>query len=322
MKVIITFDYELFFGSCSGSLENSIIVPTNKLIELGQKYNVNFVFFVDSGYLLKLEELKDDYPKLKDDYLQIIEQLKLLDFFGHSIQLHIHPHWEDSYYNGKKWVFNTKRYRLHSFSDSEIDSIVYRYKKVLTDIVGNKVFAFRAGGWSIQPFARLKNSLKNHNIWLDSTVFYGGYNKSKTHFIDFRKAPKKDKWKFEDDILVEDNNGFFTEIPISTWRYNPLFYWKFAITKKFSSSIHKIYGDGKPVGASKKDIAKLLIFGGYAPVSTDGFKSLLLEDAYGFYKDRENQYFVTIGHPKAISKFSLIKLENFIKKRYKNIQIF
>lgn len=319
MKVVLTFDYELFFGNKSGTLENCILKPTEVLMQLGQKYNVNFVFFVDSGYLIKLKEFKKKYKTLQKDYDNLISQIEKLNSLEHSIQLHIHPHWEDSYYDGSKWIFDTSRYRLHSFDEKTIEEIVFNYKKVLTDIVGDKVFAFRAGGWSIQPFNKIKNALKTNNIWLDSTVFYGGYNKSATHFIDFRKAPFKDFWKFEDDILIEDNNGFFTEIPISSWYYSPLFFWKFAYTKKFNSNEHKIFGDGVPVGASKKDIIKMLIKGAYSPVSTDGYKSKMLQKAYNYYKNKNFKYFVTIGHPKALSEFALKNLESFIAKNHQNI---
>ena len=322
MKIIITFDYELFFGQKSGTLENCILKPTEELIKLGKKYNVNFVFFVDSGYLIKLKEYKNKFKSLEKDYQNIVKQIQKLDSYGHSIHLHIHPHWEDSYYDGEKWIFDTTRYRLHSFSEKEIENIVFNYKKALTDIIGDKIFAFRAGGWSIQPFNKIKNALKNNNIWLDSTVFYGGYNKSSTHFIDFRKAPFKDLWKFEDNILVEDNDGFFTEIPISSIYYSPLFFWKFAYTKKFNVNEHKIFGDGVPVGASKKDILKMLLKGAYAPVSTDGYKSIVLEKAYKYYEKKNFRYFVTIGHPKALSEFSLKQLETFLSIHKNNISVY
>jgi len=322
MKTIITFDYELFFGKKSGTLENCILRPTEELIKLGKKYNVNFVFFVDSGYLIKLKEFRKKSNKLEKEYDNIIKQIEILNLLGHSIQLHIHPHWEDSYYDGKKWIFNTSRYRLNSFSNKEINEIVFNYKKILTDIIGNNVFAFRAGGWSIQPFIKIKNALKENNIWLDSTVFYKGYNNSSTHFIDFRNAPFKDYWKFENDILKEDNNGFFTEIPITSWYYSPIFFWKFAYTKKFNTYKHKIYGDGVPVGASKTDILKMLIKGAYSPISTDGYKSIMLKKAYNYYKNKNFKYFVTIGHPKALSAFSLENLEQFIVKNINSINLF
>ena len=158
MNIFITLDYELFFGSYSGTQEKSIINPTNKLLEVLNKYDLKASFFVDSGYLIKLDEYRKKYTKLEHDYKIIVNQIIELSKNGHDIQLHIHPHWEDSYYDGSKWVLDNRRYRLHEFSDEDIDKIVYQYKKVLTDIVGKKVFTYRAGGWCIQPFEKLSEA--------------------------------------------------------------------------------------------------------------------------------------------------------------------
>jgi len=319
MNIYFTFDYELFFGSNSGSVENSIIKPTNRLIEIANKYGVAFTFFVDSGFLIKLDEYRKRFHILNEDYNKVVSQIKLLDNLGHSIQLHIHPHWEDSYFDGKKWIIDTKRYRLQQFNQEEIDNIVAKYKKVLTDIVGDKVFAYRAGGWCIQPFDKLAPAFKKHNIYLDSTVFLGGKNLSNTHYFDFRKAPKKDMWKFSKDPLIEDKNGYFSEIPISSKKLSPLFFWKFAFSKKFATKKHKIYGDGKPVGASKKDIAKMLLIPSYSVVSCDGYKSTLLES---IYKEYDKNNFVIIGHPKAQSEYSLEQIDKFISKYSKDVKMF
>jgi len=323
MNIYFTFDYELFFGKNSGTLDNCIIKPTNKLIKIADKYNVKFIFFVDSGYIIKLNEYREKYPILDADYQKITSQIKQLHDQGHDIQLHIHPHWEDSYFDGEKWIMDTTRYRLHQFNEKEIDDIVFRYKKVLTEIVGDRIFAFRAGGWCIQPFDKISKALQKHNIWLDSTLYKNGLNLSSTHFIDFRNMPEKIKWKFSSDPLVEDEKGFFTEVAIGSMKMSPLFYWKFAFTKKFATTKHQMFGDGAPVGASKKDILKMLIKPSYSAISCDGYKSSLLVKAYNQYLKEEKDNFVVIGHPKATSEFSLGMLNEFIKSMIlSNILIF
>jgi hypothetical protein len=316
MSIYITFDYELFFGNDTGSVDNCIIKPTQKLIQIANKHNVKLVFFVDSGYILKLDECRKKYPILEVDYQKIISQIKYLSDSGHDIQLHIHSHWEDSYFDGKKWIIDTSRYRLHQFTSAMIDSIVYRYKKVLTDIIGDRVFAFRAGGWCIQPFNKITDALKKHNIWLDSTVFFGGINKSKTHYFNFKNAPKKTQWVFDRDPLVEDIDGFFTEKPIASKIVSPLFFWKFAITKKLYTKKHKTFGDGVPVGIKKIDIVKKLVFPSYMAASFDGYKSNLI------HKYNITDEFVIISHPKALSEFSLHNIDIFIQNNKKYITTF
>ena len=312
-NILITLDYELFFGSKVGTLQNCILTPTSKLANILDKYGVKATFFVDSGYLVKLEELKEQFPILEKEYEAISSQIKELDRDGHSIQLHIHPHWEDSTFDGERWIIDTKRYRLHQFSEEEIDNIVYRYKKVLTDMVGDKIFAHRAGGWCIQPFSKIKNALKKHNIFLDSTLFKNGKNDSQTHYFDFKDMPDKTEWRFEDDPLKESKNGFFKEVPISDYKLSPLFFWKLVYIKKFGGAEHQPFGDGLATGGSRLDKLRMLTTYTHSVVSIDGFKSSFLEKAYqSFLKRRDCKNFVVIGHPKAMSGYSFKKLERFL----------
>lgn len=314
MNIFITLDYELFFGKNSGTQEKCIIDPTNKILKVLDRFNVKASFFVDSGYLLKLDEYRKNCSSLEKDYQKLTTQIKSLSDHGHDIQLHIHPHWEDSYFDGAKWVMNLQRYRLHEFSDSEIDNIVFRYKKALTDIVGDKVFAYRAGGWCIQPFDKMKISLKKNNIWLDSTVFENGFNNSKTHWFDFKNMPNKSTWTFENNPLIEHQEGFFTEIPIASYKVSPLFFWKLAVYKKFGNESYKSFGDGTGVGGSKLDKLRMLLKPTNSVVSLDGIKAYFLNKAFKHYQNEKLENFVIIAHPKAMSEFSLKKLEAFILK--------
>ena len=313
MNIYLTFDYELFLGRETGDAESCLIRPTDELLRLARAAGKKMVFFIDSGYLLKLEEYKAKNPQAARDYSIVMRQLDTLREEGHSLQLHIHPHWEDSYYVGDKWVLKTERYRLHDFSEREIEEIVFRYKKVLTDIVGDRVFAFRAGGWCLQPFAKIKAALEKNAIWLDSSVFPGGSSLSDTHYYDYRGAPRSTKWNFDDDPIVENSKGFFVELPIASHRYGPDFYWRFAFQKLHSSERHRMFGNGAPIGSSKKDIVRMLTTFTTNPVSCDGYKSSVLEKAYRLWKRRDPEgNFVVIGHPKAQSPFSLERLRSLI----------
>lgn len=313
MNIYLTFDYELFLGKETGDAESCLIRPTDELLRIARAIGKKMIFFVDSGYLLKLEEYKARNPLAARDYSIVMRQLETLRKEGHSLQLHIHPHWEDSYYAGDKWVLKTERYRLHDFSEKEIEEIVFRYKKVLTDIVGDHIFAFRAGGWCLQPFAKIKAALKKNDIWLDSSVFPGGRSLSDTHYFDYQGAPSATMWKFDDDPLIENPDGYFAELPIASCRYGPDFYWRFAFQKLRPSARHKMFGNGAPIGSSKKDVARMLTTFTTNPVSCDGYKSSVLGKAYRLQKRREpDGNFVIIGHTKAQSLFSLEKLKSFI----------
>ncbi|CAA6807569.1 MAG: Putative xylanase/chitin deacetylase [uncultured Sulfurovum sp.] len=96
---------------------------------------------------------------------------------------------------------------------------------------------------------------------------------------------------------------------------SPLFFWKLIFFKKFGGSKHKNFGDGKAAGGSGMDKLRMLTKSTYSVVSLDGYKSSFLERAFkAFQKNKDNENFVIIGHPKSMSEYSLKKLDNFIIK--------
>ncbi len=313
MNIYITLDYEIYFGENHGSVEKCILYPTSELIRISEKHNVKFVFFVDCGFLLKLEQYKDQFPELNRDHQLITEQIKYLSNTGHDIQLHIHPHWEDSYYDGKKWIIDVKRYKLNDFGDVEIEDIVSRYQKVLQEITGKPIFAYRAGGWCIQPFSRIKKAFKTNGIHLDSSVFRNGKFSSDTYAYDFTNAPDKDIYSFEEDVVAEQKDGYFTELPISPIRNSPIFFWKLFLLGRKDPYMHKPLGDGKamPAPGYRK---KLLTRFTNNPVSVDGYNSHLLQKALKMLLKKQCKHMVIIGHPKALSRYSIKKIEEFVIK--------
>jgi hypothetical protein len=313
MNIYLSFDYEIYFGENSGTVHKCIVYPTSELIRIAEKYDARFSFFVDCGFLIKLNKYRKSYPQLESDYTAIVRQLTYLSRTGHDIQLHIHPHWEDSYYDGKKWIMNVSRYKLSDFDESQIEDIVYRYKKELTDITGKEVFAFRAGGWCLQPFDKIKNAFIKHQVTLDSTVFKNGFYKSENYHYDFRDAPDKDLYRFENDPTQENKTGFFMEMPIATIRNSPLFFWRLFLLGRKNPYFHKPLGDGRAM-AAKGYRKKLLTSFSNNPVSVDGYNARLLGTALKQCIKKKFNHFVIIGHPKALSRYSLQKIEQFIAK--------
>ncbi len=315
MNIYITLDYELFFGEKSGTVEHCIIQPTNALLELVRPYDIKFSCFVDSGYLLALEKQKGEYPELQLQYEKICQQLKYLAGHGHGIELHIHPHWEDSFYNGDRWVFDTSRYKLADFSGPQVRDIVGRYTDVLRRLSGKAPKAYRAGGWSAQPFDAIGKALAANDIRIDSSVYPGGFYHSTQQVFDFRGVPQYETaYRFSEDLTLPDAAGQFLEIPISSYRVSPLFYWKFVLVKLLGRQAHQPFGDGQAISKSKAGMFQLLTRYSRSVVSIDAYKASFLEKAFNKYrKNTENQgNLVIIGHPKAFTPYSLSKLGQFL----------
>ncbi|WP_193165112.1 polysaccharide deacetylase family protein [Microbulbifer hainanensis] len=317
MNTLLTLDYELFFGDHSGTPQRSMIGATERLLAVLDEYEAKAVFFVDACYLLRLREYSCLFPRLKHDYRQLVRQIQKMESEGHQIQLHIHPHWADSYYNGIRWEMVTRRYRLHDWRHEEVLQIVSRATAELNRHLVNPVFAFRAGGWCIQPFERVREALVENGIYVDSTVFAGGRSQSDTHSFDFSAAPARDSWQFDGDPCVPEEGGCFTEIPISSSCVSPAFYWRLALTRLFGDKQrHGTFGDGVPIKNSRAGLLRLMTRKSHAAVSIDGYKSSLLLQAYRQAVNEQRQYFVAMGHPKSLSEFSLQNIRQWLGEVY------
>lgn len=313
MNIFVTYDYELCFGGKTGTAEKCMLEPTYKLMHLARLHQAHFTFFVDVLYLMKLQEYAH-IKTLKNDYEAIKQQLEALVKQGHDVQLHLHTHWINAKYLDGEWQLDLPNYRIHKFTTDEIEKTVNSSVKFLEAITGKKVFAFRAGGWCLQPFDKLKEAFARNGVSLDSTVFHKGYNQTPTNLYDFRQAPDLDLWKFSDDPVKADANGFFTELPISSCQVSPLFYWKTVLFKKLFPAQHASIGDGKFLRSNKKQMLRLLTTASHAVASCDGYRSSLLEPVFKRFAETNKANFVVIGHPKLMSAYSYEKLESFIYK--------
>ncbi len=311
MKLFLTYDYELFFGTPTGTVEKCILEPTNLLREMAQRTGIKMVFFIDTGYLKQLDLLKDRFPQVRYEYDLVKAQIQNLVAEGHDCQLHIHPHWEDCTHNGREWVMVTDRYKLVDFSDEEIDRIVVEYAAILNRWTNRPIHAYRAGGWCLQPFDRIQKSFQKIGIRLDSTVFPNGKFTAGNYYYDFTSAPNLSKWKFSSDLCQEDANGDFWEYPISNYTYSSLFFWRLFALGRLQPKLHKSIGDGYPMdspGLRKTMLTK----GMNLSASVDGYFVTKLNAVLRQNRKKKFEEMVILGHPKACTRFALKKLERFI----------
>ena len=182
-RIILSYDYELFFGDRSGTVQKSLIEPTNQLLDAMDSVGFKGNFFID-WQMIKYLSMEDD-NRCKQDYDAIVNQLKDIVHRGHRIELHIHPHWVDAKYNGDgTWNFNEfEHYSLNSFTKDEITEMFVGGTNLLESIAREvepdyKIVAFRAGGWAVQPFDMLKEGFIKAGIKVEASVAVGVYTKS------------------------------------------------------------------------------------------------------------------------------------------------
>jgi len=320
MNILITLDYEVFLGKETGTVENCLIKPIQKLTAVAEKYNIKFILFVDATYILRLKQLMNCHARLKDDYAKIRHHLKLLTSKGHDIQLHIHPHWMYSDYNGKTWIVDKTHYKLSDLPQKEAMQIFVDSKFILEDIIGYPVTAYRAGGFSAQPFSLLKELFTQHHIKIDSSVFAKSRYYSLFQQYDYREIPNKTYYTFEDDLCIENPKGSFIELPLTTMKISPFFYWRLALTRVRKRPIHTRWGDGKTTETSKESLVKRLTKYTWAYATIDEFKSSYLNMMFQRFlkKFSNDDYFVIIGHPKLVTPYSVQKFGEFCAKYGRN----
>lgn len=321
MKFLLGLDYELFFGSRTGSVQACLIKPIDELLNVTDRYDVKLSLFVDAGYILRAAEQATTHPVLQNEVDLIKQQLSQLANEGHDIQLHVHPHWVDSHFDGTQWHIDTRRYRLHDFEASDIQRIVRQQTDLLAEISGKPVFAYRAGGWCIQPFTAIKQALQDAGIWLDSTVYPAGVSNDSVRGYDFSDASYKPQWRFSDDPVEEQEHGHFVELPISACKLYPDFFWKMAIAKKLMGNEHKPFGDGKTMIADSGYYLSRLTRPTSSVASIDGLKAGTLSRALKQNRNwGNNEIFNAMGHPKSLTPYSIRKVDEFLAKHHHELE--
>lgn len=325
-NILLTFDYELFLGEKSGSVDKCLIEPTNRLIEIFEKYSCNAVFFVDTTYLIRLSEIIEQNKKAKADYEKIKSQIQELITKGHDVFPHIHPHWIDAVYvkETNQWELkNVQKYRFHNISEQHRNVLFEKSFSILEEIIhavkqNYKINSYRAGGWCIQPFSDFNSYFEKHQITNEFSVLRNNSNFSDVHYFDFTKIPTKNCYRFDEDICVESKNGKYIQYSISTVEINnfPRFIEKFLLKYLWKTGNRSI-GDGRGIVSQKVTNLKSDSLQNEM-ISIELLNAVKFPIYWSFIN--KNNYMQFISHPKILSKHNFKILEQFLKKvssRYK-----
>jgi hypothetical protein len=313
-NAIITFDYEVFLGLQTGTIENCVIEPTRLILEILQQNNAKAIFFVDTTWLLFLQE------NFSGDFQIISQQLRDIIKSGSSIELHLHPQWKDAYRIGDNIAFRSfNHYSLHSLSQAEILELFRKSIELLKNITNQKVSCFRAGGWCIEPFSQVKIAFQTCGIKFDFSVVPGAYLKEgQVYDYDFSKVPRFPFYYFQNEAIKPEANGSFVEVPISTYNNNPIYRFVNIIILKFNND--KIFGDGK--GIQEKSFFFFRSLFRRLQFSTVGLSIDRISNLFFKYliktHFRKSQLLVIVSHPKALSNIALRNL-SYITKHFNTI---
>ena len=323
MKTLsLTFDYEVFLG-ISGSIKNCILKPVNKLIKLLDEENIKAVFFVDILFLEQLSNkgLNNDFELIKLNIQELVKK-------GHSIELHIHPHWLDAKYlkENNQWdLSDDRRYRVSSLTKEEREIVFNRSYDLLLSICKEvdsncQINAFRAGGLCIQPFDDFKDTLKNLGISIESSVSPGLKNSSVTHKYDFTSINSIEPYFFSEKLEEPTKEGFFLEFPILNYQVS--FLERLLQKLKNISPSNKIFGDGKANGPKSthksNPLDKFKTSTYLFSVDGDYYEEILFKKL----KKSKAEFITLLCHPKLLSEQSLITIKKLNQKKWVNFSDF
>jgi hypothetical protein len=310
-NLIITFDYELFLGKKSGTIANSVIKPTQFILEVLQRNNGKAIFFVDATWLLFLRK------NSPSDLKTVAKQIKDIISQGSSVELHLHPQWINAYIKQDSIGFEPDfKYKLHSFKQEEIIDIFKTSIDLLESITLQKILCFRAGGFCIEPFQKIKQSFEIFKIKYDFSLVPGVYLRSgKIYDYDFTDAPNLPYYSFQESAMVPDIQGDFIELPLSTYNNNAFYRLFNNVLLRLKKD--KIYGDGKGIQQELSFLSRLLskrlgfsrTFLTFDQMSSVLFKYILNNHF------RNTPMIVILSHPKTLSDESLLNLA-YVSRSY------
>ncbi|MEM8547225.1 MAG: hypothetical protein AAGF46_03590 [Pseudomonadota bacterium] len=312
VPLVLSQDYELFFQD-SGTIEDCLLRPSDWLSAFARERGASLTFFVDAGMLSRMSALRNQ-PTVGRMYDTVRRHVAQLANAGHEIGLHVHPHWEDTEWDGTRWQFGGARYRLDQFSVEETQDIVTRYAAELQALTDRRLLTYRAGGFCIEPFDHLREALLSLDITVDSSVVPGAYLQDAEKGFDFRAVPEAPWWYFDASPRKADPAGRFLEIPISTTTLPFFHYWK----RLFARLAGKGGGGAAAGGAPKRlgalaIVRRLLGDGRISELSVDAPKAPQLVAAAA--ADRVPPFWQVMGHPKLVTPESLQYLGRFLDAR-------
>lgn len=330
ISISITFDYELFFGENRGTYSSVLFEPTKKLIDTLKDFGVSATFFADT---CSVDQAKKYYQL---DYVDGFKN-QLLDMLEkkQDVQLHIHPHWLKSKFDGEKWQFDNESYRIHSFGfdDTEnaagkiiSDGVAYLNETLKQSYPDYRCIAFRAGGFCLQPHDALIKALYKNGIRIDSSVAPQLKSDDSSHAYNYRRRSLKTNWYISPEGEWWDNRKrdlcSLLEVPVATVNKNPVSFTLRRILKPGTIKLTLEEMRGTYINSSEERKGTRLrsiwnYISGYNAISLDAYNAeyimYQINRLIKKYDSTEgNHYVAVIGHPKLVTHNYIENLKRVI----------
>ena len=325
-QLLLSVDYELFFGSDAGTVENCMIRPVNKLMEVLDNSGGKMTVFWDILHFYKLKQLEHEVDDLKFDRKLIEKQIQNLLINGHDVQMLIHPVWLDARWENRKWKFTYNRFVISRLwedgDDANMETIMgcITQSRLLMEQVCRvvqpqyKVRVFKAGGYRVEPFGSLVAALKYNNIRVDDSTAFGMKSFSSIYPFNYSCLPSYLYFRFDSSVLIHNIEGYFWEFPEGTvkvpWYIRILFYF----LQNFVFTGNGSYGDGKKLNFIYKEHSGhwwSKVGGRYYRLTTEGQDAI----RWHYLIKKAPPFSQAVLHSKNMSPFTIGVLKSSLKKK-------
>ena len=314
IKLFLTFDHELPLGGLSVSYREALFDPTQRVMDVADKHGVKVTLFSDILCAHKYKDWNTD-----NFYSPYKEQLHYAVANGHDVQLHIHPHWLTTTYDGTRF-HPSADFALSDFKDDTVFGGIPGIIRLSVDslkvlcLPADKAYncvAFRAGGYNIHKETDLIfNALYDNGIRYDSSMAKGYYFSSGISEVDFRHLPASPNWMVGPGIL---------EIPIATIPKTPFEVpTRFKMKKYAGRAVENrgvmIHQDNRVDWRSKLRMlfaARMLSFDNHT-LSPDYLLHIFRHTVRKYERDSDELMFSLISHPKSMGDYAFFLMESFI----------
>jgi hypothetical protein len=310
--LVLSQDYELFF-QVSGSIEQCLFEPCDLLLAFAKEKGLRFTFFVDAGMLCCMQRLSANNAYMDRQLTKVKNHIESLVRADHEVGLHVHPRWEETVWKKDAWQFSGTRYQLRDFSDDEVAEIFRSNATVLNGLADGGVRSYRAGGFCVEPFGRIKNCLLEQGITIDSSVIPGAVLKDAEKGFDFSQAPDHGWWRFSASPAIPDNSGEFIEIAVTPLELPIFHYWGRLANRVTGHQPTGMIGDGISKAVGKREILRRLAGKGrISELSVDAPKAAQLLSRSIKHQNRD--IWQIMGHPQLLGRGSLNVLSQFMDR--------
>lgn len=325
LSLFLTFDHELPLGGVKTSWNDALFTPTNELFAVASELDVPVTLFTDVLCGIRFKEWDEE-----GFYKPYAEQLNKATSLGHDVQLHLHPHWLTSGFEGKRFI-PSNDYSLSDFLNNtegnDINSIVSRGTQFLNETLkpyhpDYQCNAFRAGGYNLgDQVSRptILKSLYDNGIRYDSSIAKGYYFSSGISVVDYSNMPEKANWYLSQngDLSMNSSSGIL-EVPIASI---PKSLFEVPTLFKMKKYAHRApLGRGYQIhestpGSFKNKLrafmsTRMLGFDNYT--YNPEYLIKILDHNVRKYKNEENVMLSIVGHPKTMGNYAWDMMRYFV----------